>query len=154
MFNSILSAIDRAIMKNTLPSQQTIDVTIASAAQGDAEAMHTLAEWHQNGFALTKDYAKAIELYTSAAEKGHVDSQYALGCIYYTGEITEKNLVFSYAWLNVAATNKHIWADDLRDDFETLMSVSQITEAQDLSKQILAGKSQVRGSKIKRNAKK
>ena len=43
--------------------------------------IHTLME-----LVLNKDYAKALELYTRAAEAGYLSAQYNLGYMYYYGE--------------------------------------------------------------------
>jgi len=49
-----------------------------SSAEGDRDAHAHLAAMHLQGMGTPKDAAKAVELYTKAAEKGHVRAQAAL----------------------------------------------------------------------------
>ena len=53
----------------------------------DAEAIKGLADDHYLGsIGLTKDVARAIELWTEAAELGSIDAHETLGAVYYDGE--------------------------------------------------------------------
>ena len=45
------------------------------AQAGDPDAQYNLAYMHENGLGLPKNEAKALELYQSAADKGHSDAQ-------------------------------------------------------------------------------
>lgn len=60
--------------------------TLKKAEGGDIEAQHTIAEayfWGSfDGADIADDFAQAINWYRKAAESGHADSAYTLGCIY------------------------------------------------------------------------
>ena len=46
--------------------------------------MHrTILEWcYRNGVGVVKDYKEAVRLFSLAAQQGHSDAQYNLGCCY------------------------------------------------------------------------
>jgi len=53
---------------------------------GDAKAIHNLGFNYSNGaYGLPQDYGKALKLYHQAAELGHADSFYNIGCVYMNG---------------------------------------------------------------------
>ena len=56
---------------NTPNIEEVIDLYQKAIAQGDAEAMNSMAYMHQQGDGVAQDYAKAIELYDQAIELGH-----------------------------------------------------------------------------------
>ena len=56
------------------------------------------------------DYEKALELFRTSAEHGHVDSQYELGCAYYYGKGVEKNYQEALKWFEKASAQNHIEA--------------------------------------------
>lgn len=49
-----------------------------SSEEGDRDAQAHLAAMHLQGVGTPKNLAKAVELYTNAAERGHVRAQSAL----------------------------------------------------------------------------
>lgn len=55
------------------------------AEQGDAEAQFTLGYRYRYGKKAKKNFAKAIEWYTKAAEQGHSPAQNNLGVCYNHG---------------------------------------------------------------------
>jgi uncharacterized protein len=52
---------------------------------------------------IEKDYIKAVEWYTKAAEQGNADAQNNLGNRYYNGEGVEKNYEKAVEWFTKAA---------------------------------------------------
>jgi len=50
-----------------------------------------------------KDYAKAVELWTKAANAGHAVSQYNLGISYLTGTGIEQDVYKAIHWLSESA---------------------------------------------------
>jgi TPR repeat protein len=79
---------------------------VESAEKGDLDALHDVAARYATGdWPATKDEAKAVELYTKAAERGHSESQYDLGFMLILGEGTEKDEVKGLWWMEQAAVN-------------------------------------------------
>ncbi len=69
-----------------------VDLTKASelyelaAAQGHAEAQHSLGFMHHHGLGVRKNFKLADEYYRMAAEQGHFKAQANLGVLHYFGE--------------------------------------------------------------------
>jgi len=70
------------------------------AEQGDVEALTDLGDLYVNGSVVAaKDYARAIEFYTQAAERNYAPAQYILGLRYFGDEEGEQDLQKSQYWL-------------------------------------------------------
>ncbi|MBQ6973080.1 MAG: sel1 repeat family protein [Synergistaceae bacterium] len=65
------------------------------------EALYSSAMRHYN----RKDYAKAAEIFTLAAEEGHPQSQYMIGRMYEHGQGVSKNIDTAREWYTKAADN-------------------------------------------------
>ena len=75
-----------------------------AAEGGDLDALHDVAAHYATGDGpAAKDEAKAVELYTRAAERGHALSQYDLGFMLILGEGTGKNEAKGLLWMERAA---------------------------------------------------
>ncbi|MBI5450661.1 MAG: sel1 repeat family protein [Gammaproteobacteria bacterium] len=73
------------------------------ADQGDAEALYHIAVIYEYGLGnVEADPARAIELYTRAANANHVYSQYRLGALYTQGLAVPPDYVTAYMWLLLA----------------------------------------------------
>jgi TPR repeat protein len=72
-----------------------------SAEQGDKHAISSLARMYFE----TKSYSKAFEIYEKLAMQGDNNASFYLGEMYYDGNGVKKDLVLSYAWFNLAASN-------------------------------------------------
>lgn len=67
--------------------QQTVDLLRKRAAAGDADAQFNLAGCYDAGkYGVTRDFAKAAQLYRSAAEQGHGRAAMNLAVSYREGE--------------------------------------------------------------------
>ena len=76
----------------------------ASADQGYAEAQVMLGAMYYDGAAgLPRDYAKAFELFSLAAEQGAPAAQYMLGVMYENGQGTGQNYMIAAEWYGKAA---------------------------------------------------
>ncbi len=56
---------------------------------------------------VKKDYAKAVEYFTTAAEGGHAEAQYRLGWCYQYGFGVSKDLEKARYWFGKAAAQGH-----------------------------------------------
>lgn len=73
------------------------------AESGDAISQLGLARMYYNGAGITKDDAKAAELYQKAAAQGNAMAQYNLGMMYQKGEGVTMNAAKAEEWLQKAA---------------------------------------------------
>ncbi len=75
-----------------------------SADAGSAEGMHRLALVYAQGDGGTpRNDARAVELFTRAAEKGHRRAQLNLGTLYLRGQGVPRDIIQARAWLEKAA---------------------------------------------------
>ena len=84
---------------------EEINNIIDEEIPGDAEAQYQLARRYYRGDGVEKDLAKAVKLYTMAAEQGHAAAQFNLGNCYYKGEGTEKDLYMARELFQQASNN-------------------------------------------------
>lgn len=82
------------------------------ADRGHTEAMYDLANLYRIGDGCSLDPEKAVELFTKAAELGHVDSQFALASIYENQYLRhgERNFEEEIKWYAKAVENGHVGA--------------------------------------------
>lgn len=73
--------------------------TLALAEQGNAQAQCNLALMYENGRGVTKDYAKAVEWYTKAAEQGYAEAKNNLSILKNRPRITPE--IIEGFWTNV-----------------------------------------------------
>jgi len=104
------------------------------AEQGYASAQHSLGVMYANGEGVTQDYKKAVEWYRLAAEQGDGEAQNNLGLMYTNGEGVIQDYVLAHSWFNLAASNRSEKGSKNRDKVSTLMTASQISEAQDMAR--------------------
>jgi len=71
------------------------------ANQGNVDAAYNLAVIHQYGDGVPLDYAKAMEWYRVAAEKGDKVSQFQIGLMYQNGQGVEANQEEAHRWFTM-----------------------------------------------------
>jgi uncharacterized protein len=107
-----------------------------AADQDYAEAQELLGIKYANGLGVPKDMSQAVNWYRKAAEHGVADAQYDLGIMYEFGDGVPKDLVTAYMWVNLAAARGHNGHyPKARDEIESLMTPSQIADAQKMSRE-------------------
>ena len=85
--------------------------TIAKAEDGDVKAALLLAEMYLSGEDVPRDVPAAVKWYRTAAERGHIEAQYALGELYYLGdEGVPQDVSSAVKWYRTAAERGHIEA--------------------------------------------
>jgi hypothetical protein len=111
-----------------------------AAEQGEAVAQYKLGEMYYSGYGVPEyDLKEAVRWYRKAAEQGYVRTQYTLGVMYRDGEGVPKDLVASYAWLNISAAQGYkdfldeVRASELRDRVAKKLPAAALAIAQELS---------------------
>jgi len=92
----------------------------SDAAQGNPHAQYNLGLAYAQGNGVEKDYAKAAEYYTKAAEQGNVNAEYNLGTLCINGEGIAKDPDVAARWFTKATEQgdmnaAHSLADILYD---------------------------------------
>ena len=83
---------------------KAIDGIKALADAGNVKAKTALGDYYFGGYAgIAQDYAKALELYTEAGEKGDADAQAQVGYIYQYGCGVDADYEKAMEWNNRAA---------------------------------------------------
>ncbi len=86
------------------PDQKTaMNLLERAADNGNRIAMHDLGHYHAQDMPnKPADIQKAAEMFTKAAERGVLDSQYNLAVLYQQGLGVPKSLVDAYVWFSIA----------------------------------------------------
>jgi len=90
------------------------------------------------------DFATALELFRSLAEKGNASAQFNLGLMYAQGRGVPQDFVHAHMWSNLAASK--LRGDDAqvaaqrRDIIERGLSTAQVARAQEMARQCEARK--------------
>jgi soluble lytic murein transglycosylase-like protein len=75
----------------------------AKALSGDLDAMVQIAAAYRNAEGLPRDPQMALQLYCTAAERGHPAASYAVGWAYANGYVVKRNDDQAAAWFRLAA---------------------------------------------------
>lgn len=111
-----------------------------AAENGNREAMNELGFMYSVGKVVDQDLKKGAEFFLQAAYKGLPIAQYNVGILYYTGNgFDAVDLQKSYAWLNLAASNKHQPAIAARNYLESILTGKELAAAQSLSDELARG---------------
>jgi TPR repeat protein len=104
-----------------------------AAAQEDAIAQSNFGVMYAKGEGVPQDAAKAVEWWQKAAAQGNAPAQFSLGLMYHGGTGVPKDIVMAYAWFNIAAISGDADALKNRGIAESMLSATQLAEAQRLS---------------------
>ena len=107
-----------------------------AAEQGQADAQNNLGTMFGIGRGVAEDHRQAALWYRKAAEQGHAAAQYNLAGSYANGDGVPQDTVQAYAWLNLAAAQGFTEAVSERAAMESVMTLSELAEAQSLSRQL------------------
>ena len=102
----------------------------AAAEQGDAQAQNNLGVMYEQGNGVAQDHAEAARLFRLAAEQGNAQAQLSLGIMYGNGKGVPQDYVLEHMWANIAAANGHEKAVEFRALLDTMMTSTDISEAQ------------------------
>ena len=83
----------------------SLTLTLPFGAHAQAQSEEAKKNYQQaEKFSADKDYKKAAQFYTKAAEQGHLESQYHLGMLYLSGRgIVDHDHAQATKWLGKAA---------------------------------------------------
>ncbi len=99
----------RAAFEHLLDGEygQSYEIAQPLAAEGDADAQHLLGYLFEKGFGVTKDMARALDLYARSALQGQADSQFALGELAFTGDGVRQDYERAAGWYELAVSRGH-----------------------------------------------
>jgi TPR repeat protein len=80
----------------------------------DPEAQVAQAVKYENAEGVTRDYARALELYCRAAKEGHAEAQFRLGWMYANGRGVARDDAIAAYWFGLAAAQRHEYAQRMR----------------------------------------
>lgn len=78
------------------------------AEDGDARAQYALGAMYQNGLAVEKDYATALEYYRASADQGYPSGQFGLGSLYEKGRGVAQDYAEAAKWYRLSAEQTDI----------------------------------------------
>ena len=79
-----------------------------------------------------------MKLFHESAEQGYPQSQYSLANIYFAGQLgIEKDLLKSYAWADIAASNDHEQAKQAKKSIARRLTPEQIAKAEAMAKEMI-----------------
>jgi len=108
---------------------------LKAAEQGDVTAQNNLAKLYADGNGVAKNEAEAAKWYRRAAEQGYVYSEYTFAAILWNGNGVSKDYVQAYKWMNLALAQGSELAKQYLPIIESEMTLEQIAEAQQLSRE-------------------
>ena len=108
-----------------------------AAEQGDIEAQINIGDMYYYGDGVPLDYNEAVKWFRLSAEKGNSDAQYRLGFMYADGYGVIEDNVYALMWWYIASSNGNENAKEYIEEFEEMMTKSQIKEAKRLSKECI-----------------
>jgi len=102
-----------------------------AAESGDRDAQNELAFLYYVGRGVEQDFKTSFKWFEKAAREGLAVAQYNVGIMWYTGNgVPSSDLIEAYAWLSLAAANGHQDASAASKYIETVVSPSELQEAQ------------------------
>jgi uncharacterized protein len=113
---------------------EAFDICSSLAVGGFSSMQYILAKMYGAGVGVEKDKSTALYWFNQAAQGGDETSQYITGLAYLTGNGLPKDFVLAYKWLNVAAGNGVEKAVEARDVAASLLTRSELSEAQKLTR--------------------
>jgi|TARA_B110000908_G_scaffold24602_1_gene28222 TPR repeat protein len=113
-----------------------------AAEQGLAMAQYNLGGMYASGKGETRDYVEAVKWLRKAADQGHAWAQYRLGAMYDSGRGVAEDDVMAYMWWNLAAAQGNDHSKKAKGMLSEEMTREQIAEAQKLSREWLAKRSE------------
>lgn len=99
---------------------------VSNAVHNDPLGVFALAEMYYSGRGIVKDHEQAAKWYKSAAERGHTQSQYRLGCLYHHAEGVMRDDDSAIRWWQISATDGNVLSQfELATLYETWSDYTQ-----------------------------
>lgn len=99
-----------------------------AAHQGNARAQTRLGSLYEKGAGVARDQAKAIELYTRAANQQYPPAMFNLGVLHARRRDGAQNLLRAHKWFNLANRG-----DDYRDAASMLLAMERLLTTQEIA---------------------
>lgn len=109
-----------------------------AADQGLAPAQFNVGMMYYRGDGVAQDYKEAARWYHMVAEQGLAQAQFNLGMMYNLGQGVIQDPVHAYMWADLAASNNHPKAIELRNTVAQAMAPADIAKAQQLAEECQA----------------
>ncbi len=103
------------------------------AEQGSAKAQSGLGTLYYTGSGVTKDFARARELFVAAAQKNVPQAQMFLSLMYRRGDGVRQSYLIAYMWCDIAISAGHEGASYVIQTIAEYLSSEEVLEAQRLS---------------------
>ena len=116
---------------------KALNILSPLAEEGNLEAQNTLGLIYDEGSGVNQDYKEAVKWYRLAAEQGDAYGQFNLGFMYANGYGVIEDYVYALMWWYISSSNGNENAKEYIEEFEEIMTTSQIKEAQRLSKKYI-----------------
>jgi adenylate cyclase len=100
------------------------------ADQGSALAQYSLAKAYRDGLIGMKDTARAVDLFSTAAQSGYTPAQRNLGTRYARGDGVPHDRVMALTWLTLAARDGLAAAEESRVELLRHMGADEISETE------------------------
>lgn len=110
-------------------SDTVLQENLLPARQGDPQAQVFVGYLYETGQYVERNYPKAAQWYSRAAEQGNAIAQSQLGSMYWLGKGVPQNYILAYMWLDLAAKGGNVSAGDLKRMVASKMSPGEIAEA-------------------------
>jgi TPR repeat protein len=108
------------VNNSNLPLTEHIRLLFGIFILNNPESMHTLGAWYGSGYvkntSLKKRIKKSFYYYKKAADLGHPESQYDLGFMIISGEISEMNFNEGLSLIEISAQSGFHPAKELLDN--------------------------------------
>lgn len=134
----------RAAEKGNMDAQRKLGMLYAfernslDAEKGDLNAQSSLAEMYYSGEVVSKDYAKAFQMFANLAEHGVLSAYCPLAEMYYQGRGTTQDNIQAFKWISLCIYYFHPEISyekelNLSNEIAAKMTPEQIEEAQRLA---------------------
>jgi adenylate cyclase len=110
--------------------QELIGILQREADQGSALAQYSLAKAYRDGLLGRRDMARAVHLFSTAAELGYTPAQHNLGTRYARGDGVPHDRIMALTWLTLAARDGLAAAEESRVELLRHMGADEISESE------------------------
>ena len=108
-----------------------------SAEQGVTKAQFNLAVMLEHGEGISVNKKMAFKWYSIAASQRDAQAMTNLGVLYAMGDGVQQDYIEAYKWGNLGGANGNENGAKLRDLLEKKMTIKQVEEAQERSRECI-----------------
>jgi TPR repeat protein len=111
-----------------------------AADQGNSLAQYNLGVIYKDGQGVAKNITSSAKWFKLAAEQGDAQAQNQISLMYGLGEGVIQDNIYAYMWANLSVINGNKGGGKLRDIVSKKMSPSDISKAQELTRECMKKK--------------